>query len=197
MRLRIAVPGPRSDRRPISALAARAKTKMSMRSEKQVEATEARKSGGRFFRVMLREVKPERVPDMIHMLWLFGHGGKELLVPKVGRWLMKMPHGYALVGEGRVGVTIEPPPGQIALRPNNPPAGDHLQVSEPTVPVPNLDEHDTQGVIALCEQARHTARPERDEVISRIFALKLDRCRPKALDAIELLIYDLIANDTE
>jgi hypothetical protein len=70
-------------------------------------------------------------------------------------------------------------------------------VSEPTVPVPNLDEHDTQGVIALCDQARHTARPDRDRLISQIFALRLDRCRPKALDAIELLIYDLIANDTE
>jgi hypothetical protein len=126
MRLRIAVPGPRSDRRPISALAARAKTKMSMRSEKQVEATEARKSGGRFFRVMLRDVKPEHVPDMIHMLWLFGHGGKALLVPKEGQWRMKMPHGYALVGEGRVGVTIEPPPGQITLRADNPDPGDHL-----------------------------------------------------------------------
>jgi hypothetical protein len=40
-------------------------------------------------------------------------------------------------------------------------------------------------------------RPARERVISRIFALRLDRCRPKALDAIELLIYDLIANDTE
>ena len=26
-------------------------------------------SGGRFFRVMLREVKPEPVADMIHILW--------------------------------------------------------------------------------------------------------------------------------
>ena len=30
-----------------------------------------------------------------------------------------------------------------------------------------------------------------------IFALRLDRCRPKALDAVELLIYDLITDDTE
>ena len=170
---------------------------MSMRIDNQVEATEARKSGGRFFRLMLREVKPEHVPDMIHMLWLFGHSGKAVLVPKDGQWRMKMPHGYALVGEGRVGVVIEPPPGQVALRPNNPHADDHLQVSQATVPVPKLDEHDTQGVIALCEQARHTATPERDQVVSQIFALRLDRCRPKALDAVELLIYDLIANDTE
>ena len=170
---------------------------MSMKIVKQVEATEARKSGGRFFRVMLREVKPEHVPDMIHMLWLFGHSGKEIAVPGVGRWRMKMPHGYALVGEGRVGVTIEPPPGQITLRADNPDPGDHLQVSQLTGSVPKLDEHDTQGVLALCEQARHTERPARDEVISRIFALNLDRCRPKALDAIELLIYDLIANDAE
>ena len=170
---------------------------MSMRSEKQVEATEARKSGGRFFQLMLREVKPEHVPDMIHMLWLFGHSGKEMLVPKEGQWRMKMPHGYALVGKGRVGVTIEPPPGQIARRADNPDAGDRSEASQRTVSVPKLDEHDTQGVLALCEQARHTARPERDRVISQIFALRLDRCRPKALDAVELLIYDLITGDAE
>jgi hypothetical protein len=167
---------------------------MPMRSEKLVEATEARKNGGRFFRVMLRNVQPEHVLDMIHMLWVLGHANKAVLVPKEGRWLLKMPHGYALAGEGRVGVTIEPPPGQIALRPNSPLAGDRLQLSQPTVPVPKLDEHDTQGVTALCDQARHTARPERDQVISQIFALRLDRCRPKALDAIELLIYDSITN---
>ena len=33
-----------------------------------------------------------------------------------------------------------------------------------------------------------------DQVISRIFALNLDRCRTKALDAIEPLIYDLIVD---
>ena len=166
---------------------------MSMRIDKQVEAMEARKSGGRFFRLMLREVKPEHVPDMIHMLWLFGHGGKELLVPKVGRWLMKMPHGYALVGEGPVGVAIEPPPYQEAIRAGAPHGGDQIKMGRPAIPVPKLDEHDTKGVIALCELARHTAKPERDQVITRIFALNLDRCRPRVLDVVELLIYDLIA----
>lgn len=167
--------------------------------EKKVngEATAKRLSGGRFFRVMLREVKPKHVPDMIHMLWLFGHSGKAILVPKEGHWRMKMPHGYALVGEGRVGVTIEPPPGQIALGADNPDAGDHSEASQQTGSLPKIDEHDTQGVLALCEQVRHTERPARDRVISQIFALRLDRCRPKALDAIELLIYDVIANDTE
>lgn len=156
-----------------------------------------RLSGGRFFRLMLREVKPEHVPDMIHMLWLFGHGSKELMVPDEGRWLMKMPHDYSLIGEGRVGVRIEPPRGQVAVRAENPYIGAHAAESQPMVAVPRLDEHDTQGVLALCEQARRTARPERDRVISQIFTLNLDRCRPKALDAVELLIYDMIASGTE
>ena len=55
----------------------------------------------------------------------------------------------------------------------------------------------TQGVLALCDQARRTARPERHRVISQIFALSLDRCRPTALDAVELLIYELITNEPE
>ena len=54
-----------------------------------------------------------------------------------------------------------------------------------------------EGVLALCGQARRIARPERDRVISQVFALRLDRCRPKALDAVELLIYGLITDDTE
>lgn len=170
---------------------------MSMRINKQVEAMEARKSGGRFFRLMLGEVNPEHVPDMIHMLWLFDHGGKELLVPKEGRCLMKMPHGYILVGEGRAGVKIEPPRGQVALRADNPYGGDQFEQSQPTLSAPKLDAHDTEGVLALCDQARRTARPERDRLISQIFALRLDRCRPKALDAVELLIYDLITDDTK
>jgi hypothetical protein len=47
----------------------------------------------------------------------------------------------------------------------------------PTNRVPKMDEHDTQGVLALCEQARKTTRPEHDRAISQIFALNLDRCR--------------------
>jgi hypothetical protein len=141
--------GPRSDRRPIFALPDRAQAKMSMRIDKQVEAMEARKSGGRFFRLMLGEVNPEHVPDMIHMLWLFGHGGKELLVPKVGRWLMKMPHGYTLVGEGRAGVKIEPPRGQVALQADNPYGGDQFEQSRPALSGPKLDAHDMEGVLAL------------------------------------------------
>lgn len=159
------------------------------------KATAERLNGGRFFRLMLREVQPEHVPDMLHMLWLFGHGDKKLLVPEEGRWLMKMPHGYSLIGEGRVGVKIEPPRGQVAPRVDNPYIGDHFEQTQSTVSASKLDEHDTQGVLALCEQARKTVRPERDGVISQIFALRLDRCRPKALDAVELLIYDLVAND--
>ena len=167
-----------------------------METKRQEKVMAERLHAGRYFRVMLREVKPEHVADMIQMLWLFAHSGKQLKVPKEGRWLMKMPHGYGLVGEGPVGFRIEPPPSQAALSANNPDSGDHCEKSLPTVPVQNLDEHDTQGVIALCERARQTVRPERDQIISQIFALNLDRCRPKALDAIELLLYDLITNDT-
>jgi len=159
------------------------------------KATAARLSGGRFFRLMLREVKPEHVPDMLHMLWLFGHGGKKLTVPDEGKWLMEMPHDYLLVGEGRIGVRIEPARGLVAPRAINPYNGDHFKQSQAAaISVQKLDEHDTQGVLALCDQARKTSRPERDSIISQLFALKLDRCRPNALDAVELLIYDLIVN---
>lgn len=65
---------------------------------------------------MLREVQPEHVPDMIEMLWRFGHSDKRILVPETGQWQMKMPHGYLLVGEGPVGRKIEPPLRQEALR---------------------------------------------------------------------------------
>jgi hypothetical protein len=161
------------------------------------KATAERLNGGRFFRLMLREVKPEHVPDMLHMLWLFGHGGKKLTVPDEGKWLMEMPHDYLLVGEGRIGVRIEPARGLVAPRAINPYIGDHFKPSQPAVPVQKLDEHDTQGILALCEHARKTPRPERDRIIIQIFSLRLDRCRPNALDAVELLIFDLSANKTE
>jgi hypothetical protein len=74
---------------------------------------------------------------------------------------------------------------------------DHFEECQPAPSGPKLDAHDTEGVLALCDQARRAARPERDRLISQIFALRLDRCRPKALDAVELLIYDLITDDTE
>jgi hypothetical protein len=106
------------------------------------------------------------------------------------------------LGYGRGGFVVRSNPttslsSRAGRSSGSPDVGDHSEASQLTGSVPKLDEHDTQGTIALCDQARHTARPERDRVISHIFALKLDRCPPKALDAIELLIYDLIANDTE
>jgi len=165
-----------------------------MKIDKQAKAMEARKNCGRYFRVMLRDVKPEHVPDMIHTLWLFGQSGKKIKVPEKG-WRMKMPHGYALVGEGPVGMRIEPPPGPEVGRVDPPHNGAQAEENQPTPLGPRLDEHDTQGVVALCERARQFVRPERDQVILQIFSLKLDRCRPKALDAIEMLLYDLIAGD--
>jgi hypothetical protein len=168
-----------------------------METKVNSKAMAERLNGGRFFRLMLREVRPEHVPDMLHMLWLFRHGGKKLAVPEEGPWLMKMPHDYVLLGEGRVGVRIEPTRGLVAPQAINPYNGDHFKASQSTVPIRKLDEHDTQGVLALCEQARKTSRPERDRIISQIFALRLDRCRPTALDAVELLIYDLITSKTQ
>ena len=168
-----------------------------MKNSKLVETMGARRNCGRFLRVMLREVQPEHVPDMIEMLWRFGHSDKRILVPETGQWQMKMPHGYLLVGEGPVGRKIEPPLRQEALRLGPPYNGAQTQKSQPTLCGPRLDEHDTQGILALCEQARQTPRPKRDQVIIQIFSLNLDRCRPKALDAVELLIYDLIVNETE
>ena len=64
--------------------------------------------GGRVFRLMLRGVKPEHAGWMVHMLWLLRHGGKEFTVPKEGRWVMEMPYGYVMAGEGRSGGVIEP-----------------------------------------------------------------------------------------
>jgi hypothetical protein len=171
------------------------KTRMETKLNGQITAEQ--RSGGRFFRLMLREVKPEHVPDMIHMLWLFRHGGEKLVVPREGRWLMNMPHEYILIGEGRSGVKIEPSGGQVAPQADNPYAGSILETRQPAGSTPKLDERDTQGVLALCDQARKTRRPQRDQVVTRIFALKLDRCRAKALDAVELLVYELIVNAKE
>ncbi len=132
-----------------------------MRNSKQAEVIEARRKCGAFFRIMLREVRPEHVPDMVHTLWLFGHGGKEVLVPEKGQWLMKMPHGYGLVGEGPVGIRMEPPPGQAAVRLNAPNNGDQAKQNAPAPAKPRVDDHDTEGIVALCQQARQLARPER------------------------------------
>jgi hypothetical protein len=70
---------------------------------------------------------------------------------------MKMPHGYTLLGEGRAGAKIEPPRGRVALRADNPYAGDHFEQSQPALSGPKLDEHDTQGVLAPCDQAIYHA----------------------------------------
>jgi hypothetical protein len=83
----------------------------------------------------------------------------------------------------------------VAPEAENPYIGDEYRKATLTVPVSRLDERDTAGVLALCERARAAAKPERDQVISQIFALRLHRCRPQALDAIELLIYDVIVDE--
>ena len=136
---------------------------------------------------MLRDVRPEHVGDMIAMLWLFGHGDKKVPVPKEGSWLLKMPHGYGLVGEGPVGYYIEPPPGQAA-RQTNPDGGEGAK----------LDHYDTQGILDLCDLARKAKRPERDQILAQLYALNFARCQTKAIESIESLTFDIIVvNETE
>jgi hypothetical protein len=151
-------------------------------STERTNEEDERQSGGRFFREMLRDVRPEHIADMIAMLWLFGHGDKKVPVPKEGQWMLKMPHGYGLVGEGGVGYYIEPPPGQRTARPDNPDDGKGAK----------LDCCDTQGILELCERARKAKRPERDQILAQLYTLDLDRCKTKAVEAVELLTYDLI-----
>ena len=54
---------------------------------------EQRRSGGAFFRHMLRNVKPEHVAEMIDMLRRMQDPEKPILVPREGPWAMKMPEG--------------------------------------------------------------------------------------------------------
>ena len=101
--------------------------------------------------------------------------------------MLKMPHGYGLLGEGGVGYYIEPPPGQAA-RPTNPEDSETAK----------FDYRDTQGILELCDRARRAKRPERDGLLAQLYALNLDRCQTQALGAVERLTYDLIVvNETE
>jgi len=135
---------------------------------------EERLQVGRYFRRMLRNVEPEHVPEMLRMLYLFGHGGKPLRVPP-GYWRMPMPYGYMLHGEGPVGVAIEPPP-----------------IREEMPMRPRFNTLSTAEVLALCAQARSMRRPERDEIVAQLYGLSLDVCEAEAVEAIELLTCDLI-----
>jgi hypothetical protein len=75
---------------------------------------EQRRSGGAFFRHMLRNVRPDHVAEIVEMLRQMQDPEKPVLVPREGPWAMKRPEGYVLVGEGPVGLDIEPPPARPA-----------------------------------------------------------------------------------
>jgi hypothetical protein len=147
--------------------------------------TEEERHVGRFCRQLLRDVKPEHVADMIHMLWLLGHSEQPINVPD-GRWSMQMPHGYLLQGEGPMGFAIEPP----RLFPEAIPTDD----SGGLKPAPLL-ESDTAGILRLCAQARRSERPARDQLIAQLHSLDCDLCEDQAVEAIELLIYDMIVKE--
>lgn len=154
-------------------------------SDKFMRAEEERHVG-RFCRQLLRDVKPEHVADMIHMLWSLSHSERPIKVPD-GRWSMPMPHGYLLHGEGPVGIAIELSskyPGAISAEDSG--------VSE----VVALVESDTAGIVRLCAQARTTERPARDRMIMQLHSLDCDRCEDQAVKAIEQLLFDMIVNET-
>ena len=58
-------------------------------------------------------------------------------------------------------------------------------------PAPLL-ESDTAGILRLCAQARRSERPARDQLVAQLHSLDCDLCEDQAVEAIELLIYDLI-----
>jgi hypothetical protein len=140
------------------------------------ERSEQRRSGGAFFRHMLRKVKPEHVAEMIDMLRRMQHPDKPIMVPRKGPWAMKMPEGYLLLGEGPVGLDLEPPPAQPATR------------GDGNVPRASmLDERDTEAILGLAKQALGMKRPEQDMILARIYALDFDLCDQEAIEAIDEL----------
>ena len=147
------------------------------------EAKQQRK-GGAFFRNMLRNVRPEHVAEMIDMLHRMQDPEKPILVPREGPWAMKMPEGYLLLGEGPVGLDIEPPPAQPAT------CGD-----DNAPRISNLDERDTESILGLAKQALDLKRPEQDMLLARIYALNLDLCDKEAVQAVDELTWALIADD--
>ena len=139
------------------------------------------RSDGGFFRHMLRNVEPEHVGAMVEMLHRMQESEKPAWVPQ-GRWAMKMPEGYLLLGEGPAGFDIEPPPGRAR--------GDGRGgVSRAT----KLDERDTEGIVALAKGALALKRPDLDAALAELFALDFARCDVKAVHAVDEMIWALIA----
>ena len=128
-----------------------------------------------------RNVEPEHVGAMVEMLHRMQESEKPAWVPQ-GRWAMKMPEGYLLLGEGPAGFDIEPPPGRAR--------GDGRGgVSRAT----KLDERDTEGIVALAKGALALKRPDLDAALAQLFALDFARCDVKAVHAVDEMIWALIA----
>jgi hypothetical protein len=99
---------------------------------------------------------------------------------------MKMPEGYLLLGEGPVGLDIEPPPGRAGGR------GDR------SVPrASKLDERDTEAIVGLAKQALDLKRPEQDTILAQLYALDFALCDDEAVQAIDELTWILIADARE
>ena len=113
------------------------------------------RSDGGLFRHMLRNVEPEHVGAMVEMLHRMQESEKPAWVPQ-GRWAMKMPEGYLLLGEDPAGFDIEPPPARTR--------GD----GRSDVPkVTKLDERDTEGIVALAKKALDMKRPDLDAALAQ------------------------------
>jgi hypothetical protein len=139
------------------------------------------RSDGGFFRHILRNVEPEHVGAMVEMLHRMQESEKPAWVPQ-GRWAMKMPEGYLLLGEGPAGFDIEPPPGR---------GREHSLGDVPGVT--KLDERDTEGIVALAKGALALKRPDLDTALAQLFALDFARCDAKAVHAVAEAIWVLIA----
>jgi hypothetical protein len=107
-------------------------------------------------------VKPEHVPKMIDMLGKFEKGGKEIMVPD-GRWWMPMQHGYILVGQGPVGVEIEP---HLDLEPEATGDGARFTAAIRRALAATLSERDIQRILGLCKDVLTAEKPKRDLILA-------------------------------
>jgi len=158
------------------------------RSEDTRPGNDKRQRTGRFIRHMLRQVKPEHVPDVLDNLAKLNAFQKPIMVP-TGRWLMAMPHGYGLIGEGPAGFAIEP---CSKVHPES--AGDELRFAAAVAlaATPPLDEKDTATIIRLCKEAVRAEKSKQDPIVAQLYALDWDRCAPEAIRAVELMTYELL-----
>jgi hypothetical protein len=142
------------------------------------DTEEQRRRGGQWFRRLLKNVRPEHVGEMVHMLQRMQNGRKEIRAPD-GRWILTMPLDYGLVGEGPVVIGFDPPPS--------------LRTAPPTV-VPKVSEADIERIRWLSRKAVNVDRPERDAILAQLYALDLDKCPPAAVEEVEDATWRLITS---